>query len=178
MTQEMDTAFRCACGQIIKGGPKPSLARARELLAEGAVNVDSQDSDGWTALHHATGQPSTTFIEFLIDEAGATVDIPDCTGCTPLWVACFNNQRDIVKVLLRAGADTTIAGRPEGEPTQTPALAARRQRHPGLADLIDAEATLRAADPTRHPRQVAREMTLEEYRESVRLALKPTDSGM
>jgi hypothetical protein len=45
----------------------------------------------------------------------ATVDIPDCTGCTPLWVACFNNQRDVVNVLLRLGADTTIAGRPEGE---------------------------------------------------------------
>ncbi len=75
--------------------------------------------------------------------------------------------------MLRFGADESIRGRPEGEPVQTPAFAARRNGNPGIADLVDLEASLRALDPTRRSRQQALEMSLEEFRESHRLKAPP-----
>ena len=75
--------------------------------------------------------------------------------------------------LLIAGADDTVKGQPEGEPSSTPSLAARRNRHPGLSDFLDAERSLREEDPTRWERQKAHELTVEEFRESIRKASAP-----
>lgn len=69
------------------------------------------------------------------------------------------------------GADATVKAQPAGEPVQTPALAARRNRHPGIGDLLDTENQLRGDDADRRSRQVAQEMTSEEYRESMRRVL-------
>ncbi len=72
--------------------------------------------------------------------------------------------------MLLIGADDTIKGEPVDEPTTTPALAARRNRHPGLADLLDTERLLREQDPTRQLRQKSREMSADEFRNSIRTA--------
>jgi hypothetical protein len=107
-------------------------------------------------------------VQWLVEDWGATVDLRAPDNCTPLWTACFNGKRDVVSYLLRVGADDTIVGTPPGEPAQSPALAARRNRNPGIADFVDFEAELRRGDPSRRPRQVARQMTKEEFRESMR----------
>jgi len=107
-------------------------------------------------------------VEWLTEQCSASVELKDPDGCTPLWVAAFNNRRNVVQHLLRIGADDTIKAEPEGEPTQTPSFAARRNKHPGLADFIDEETALRLADANRRTRQVAREMTLDEFRQSMR----------
>lgn len=54
----------------------------------------------------------------------------------------------------------------------SPSMAARRNRKPGLADLLDTERELREKDPNRVLRQIAKEMTVEEYRDSIREASK------
>ena len=73
--------------------------------------------------------------------------------------------------LLMYGADETIKGTPAEEPTSSPALAARRNRQPGLADLLDLEADLRKADPLRRSLQVAKRMDRGEFKESIRSKL-------
>jgi hypothetical protein len=50
-------------------------------------------------------------------------------------------------------------------------MAARRNRHPGIADLLDAESALRALDPVRVAREVAGEIGIQEFRESIRVRL-------
>ena len=50
--------------------------------------------------------------------------------------------------------------------------AARTQRHPGLADLIDAEESLRAADPERLAKLRSGELSMEEYKASLRGATR------
>jgi hypothetical protein len=74
------------------------------------------------------------------------------------------------------GADAKIKAQPDGEPVQTPALAARRNRHPGIADLIDTENQLRSDIVGRLGRQQAKEMSAEEYRESMRGLLAGKES--
>ena len=70
--------------------------------------------------------------------------------------------------MLRFGADDTVKGKPVDEPVQTPAFAARRNGNPGIGDLVDAESALRQSDSTRRERQLNREMTAEEFRDSMR----------
>ena len=123
-------------------------------------------------MHHAAGEGEIKIIEFLVLDCLAFIDSRDEYGCTPLWVAACNDRRDVVKFLLLSGASTEISGKPEGEPEQKPALAARRNRHPGIGDLIDAETELRAGDESRLSKQVAHEMTMQEFNDSMRGKLK------
>ena len=164
-----------ACGKFVKGGRGQNIDKARRLYKTGLVNVNAVDEDGWSALFHAAGEGHIKIVKFLLEEChGVTVDLLAPDKCTPLWIACYNNRRDVVEQLLLAGADETVKAQPEGEPVQTPALAARRNRHPGLADLIDTEHELRQQDQGRRALQTNREMTLETFRASMRTACKPT----
>ena len=47
-------------------------------------------------------------------------------------------------------------------------MAARRNNHPGLADLLDSEARLRARDPTREDRLFKGAISDEEFRTSLK----------
>ena len=165
--------FLYACGAYQKetSSAKANLTEATNLWFQG-VDPKFTDEEKWTALHHAAGEGHTKIVEFLIFECGVEVDPEDEYNCTPLWVACCNDRRDVVKVLLLGGADTEIAGKPEGEPSQTPALAARRNRHPGLGDLVDAESTLRKQDDQRRKRQLKHEMDMHEFNDSMRESMK------
>jgi len=165
--QQRNNEFLIACGKYHKSSSSGDLKRAQTLFNRG-VDVDFLDGDGWSALFYAAGEGHLRLVQWLVEDWGATVDLRAPDNCTPLWTACFNGKRDVVSYLLRVGADDTIVGTPPGEPAQSPALAARRNRNPGIADFVDFEAELRRGDPSRRPRQVARQMTKEEFRESMR----------
>jgi ankyrin repeat protein len=173
----MESSFLVACGKYDSATRtvRPSLGNAKELLAAQPDLIDAFDEDGWTCLHHAAGEGHSTIVEWLCESTPVVIDAQDSTKCTPLWCAAFNNRRDVVKTLLLSGADEQLKGQPEGEPCSSPALAARRNRHPGLGDLLDAESALRSADPTRRARQLRKEMSIEEFNESMRASLKQTE---
>ena len=174
------TEFVIACGKYDKASrsARANLGRARALFSEfeAPENVNFADDDGWSAAHHVCGEGHLAVLEFLTESTPINLNLVDSSGCTPLWYAAFNDKRDCVKHLLRFGADESIKGQPEGEPLSSPALAARRNRHPGIGDLIDAEAELRKADPERIAKQRSGDMSVEEFRESLRGSLKPTES--
>ena len=71
------------------------------------------------------------------------------------------------------GANETLVAKPEGEPKTTAALAARRNRHPGLADLLDSETQCRALNIDRLRQQQRGEMDLEEFNLTLRAMLDP-----
>ncbi|TDG98399.1 hypothetical protein EPR50_G00218540 [Perca flavescens] len=76
----------------------------RQLLGSTKrLNINYQDSDGFSALHHAalTGTPE---LLSLLLEAQATVDIKDINGMRPLHYAAWQGKADSVLLLLRAGA--------------------------------------------------------------------------
>ena len=168
--RKRNIAFHAAAGKYANGASNPNLSQMETLFSQG-VDVDFVDGDGWSALFHACGEGHLTIATFLVEEAGANIDLRESDGCTCLWMACYNGRRDIAQYLLRVGADERVTGKPDGEPVQTPALAARRQSHPGLADLVDAETQMRRADPTRQPREKAREINADEFRETMRTTL-------
>jgi ankyrin repeat protein len=81
---------------------------AAELIKSGA-NVNARDPDLMTPLHFAA-QEFHTDIALLLIESGAAVDSQDRYGNSPLWRAVFESQgrSEMIKLLLRAGADKTV----------------------------------------------------------------------
>ena len=146
--QERNAEFLVACGKYHKGSTSGDLKRASILFDRG-VDVDFIDSDGWSALFYAAGEGHLKLVQWLIEDWAATIDMKAPDECTPLWTAAFNGKRDVVSFLLRLGADVSIIGKPTDEPAQSCALAARRNRHPGIGDLIDFEAGQKITDNLR-----------------------------
>lgn len=107
------------------------IAKVEDLLAEGVDpnSRDSNEKDARTALYHAAVFGYTDIAKKLL-EKGAKVDLgaPE-TRQTPLIVAAFNENRDLVVTLLNAGAQVN-AQDPAGD---TPLTQAARK---GNAELL------------------------------------------
>ncbi|XP_036383371.1 caskin-2-like isoform X2 [Megalops cyprinoides] len=98
--------------QAVKNGDLPSAQkllakvkanRSKLLGSTKRLNINYQDSDGFSALHHAALTGTTDLISLLL-EAQATVDIKDSNGMRPLHYAAWQGKADSVLMLLRAGA--------------------------------------------------------------------------
>uniref|UniRef100_A0A3Q1D9B8 CASK interacting protein 2 n=1 Tax=Amphiprion ocellaris TaxID=80972 RepID=A0A3Q1D9B8_AMPOC len=67
------------------------------------LNVNFQDCDGFSALHHAALTGTSELLSALL-EAQATVDIKDSNGMRPLHYAAWQGKAESVLMLLRSGA--------------------------------------------------------------------------
>ena len=70
------------------------------MLGEG-VSVNAQDESGYSPLHAAASYGHTELIELLLS-AGATVDLEDEDGDTPLLYA---EEPEVFELLVQHGAD-------------------------------------------------------------------------
>ena len=80
----------------------------KELLQVWKANVNVQDDNGWSPLHYACSSGEQHIVQILL-EGGATVDIVDNKGSTPLLTACCTEEGVVslstIDDLLEAGAD-------------------------------------------------------------------------
>jgi len=118
-------------------------ARAGDTLALGkalaaGAQIDSLDvrvnPNGRRALNWAAWFNRPDAVRFLIAK-GATVNLDNHTGFTPLHHAAENGSLEAAEVLLDAGADPTWPNN-MGE---TPAQVARRRMHLDVAMAIEAK---------------------------------------
>ncbi|XP_038151183.1 caskin-2-like isoform X2 [Cyprinodon tularosa] len=82
---------------------KLKTSRNKLLGSTKRLNINYQDSDGFSALHHAALTGTTELLAALL-EAGATVDIKDTNGMRPLHYAAWQGKAESVLALLRSGA--------------------------------------------------------------------------
>ncbi|XP_069655178.1 caskin-2 isoform X1 [Haliaeetus albicilla] len=103
--------------QAVKNGDVPSVqklvakikaSKSKLLGSAKRLNVNYQDADGFSALHHAALGGSLDLISLLL-EAQATVDIKDSNGMRPLHYAAWQGRVEPVRVLLRASASVNMA---------------------------------------------------------------------
>ncbi|XP_071360537.1 caskin-1-like isoform X2 [Trachinotus anak] len=82
---------------------RPRPGKAKLLGAAKRVNVNIQDADGLSPLHHAALSGNKELISLLL-EAQAAVDIKDHKGMRPLHYAAWQGKTEPMKMLLKSGS--------------------------------------------------------------------------
>lgn len=95
------------------------------------------EQDGLTALHFAVADTycSTLGRVQMLVEAGAPIDAVDAQGWTPLMLAAWNGQSDIVSYLIGRGADV----RAENHERKTAAMLATENGQQSVVQLLAAQ---------------------------------------
>ena len=120
--------------RLVQAGDIDGVAVALEAGA--GVHINLRGDRGWTALMHAASKGDTLLFAAVLD-ARPDLDIQAVDGATALFIAALLGHEEVAEMLVRAGADTSIAG-PNGK---IPLDVARAK------NLQDTVATLqRAAD--------------------------------
>ncbi len=113
------------------------------IMESGELDVDSRDSDGWTALMYAAKSGHDDIIQLLLD-AGATVDIENDAKETALHLASTYGRTQVVRLLLEADADFTVVD----ASGRTPLFWAIERKRAEVIELLQA-AALRKSDRVR-----------------------------
>ncbi|XP_028616692.1 caskin-1 isoform X2 [Grammomys surdaster] len=86
---------------------RPRPGKAKLLGSTKKINVNFQDPDGFSALHHAALNGNTELISLLL-EAQAAVDIKDNKGMRPLHYAAWQGRKEPMKLVLKAGSAVNV----------------------------------------------------------------------
>jgi ankyrin repeat protein len=83
------------------------------------------DKNGWNLLHHAAKEGNVDLVDLLMASDDTKIDTGNKKGSTPLMIAAFYNQSDVVDKLLAGGASIDQADR-RG---RTPLIIAAEKNH-------------------------------------------------
>lgn len=106
MGKEQDLLVAVKNGDLLQAHKLLSKVKCNKTKLLGSnkrLNINYQDSDGFSALHHAALTGTTELLSLLL-EAHAMVDIKDINGMRPLHYAAWQGKSDSVLMLLRGGA--------------------------------------------------------------------------
>ncbi|XP_053502922.1 caskin-2 isoform X2 [Ictalurus furcatus] len=106
-------------------------SRNKLLGSTKRLNINYQDPEGFSALHHAALTGTTDLLSLLL-EAHATVDIKDSNGMRPLHYAAWQGKTDTVLMLLRAGASVNGAS----QDGQIPLHLAAQYGHYDVSEML------------------------------------------
>ncbi|KAF4678190.1 hypothetical protein FOL47_003252 [Perkinsus chesapeaki] len=80
------------------------LDKLTELMKKQEIDLNIQDKEGWTVMHHASFMGQSNIIQYLL-ENGFDIGIKNKFGRTPLHLAAEWDNDDVVKLLLARKAD-------------------------------------------------------------------------
>ncbi|XP_034394753.1 caskin-2-like isoform X2 [Cyclopterus lumpus] len=106
MGKEQDLLQAVKTGDLLSTQKLLSKLKANRNKLLGStkrLNVNYQDSDGFSALHHAALTGTTELLSALL-EAQASVDVKDSNGMRPLHYAAWQGKAESVLMLLRSGS--------------------------------------------------------------------------
>ena len=83
------------------------------------IDINKQDKNGWSALHYAVNFGYYNLAQDLVKN-GASIDVQDTFGNTPLWRAVFNFRDDgkIITLLLKHGANKDLKNKSGVSPAE------------------------------------------------------------
>ncbi|XP_061456028.1 caskin-1 isoform X2 [Rhineura floridana] len=118
-------------GAVQKLLQRPKPGKAKLLGSAKRVNVNFQDTDGFSALHHAALNGNTELISLLL-EAQAAVDIKDNKGMRPLHYAAWQGKKEPMKLVLKAGSSVNI----QSDEGQIPLHLAAQHGHYDVSEML------------------------------------------
>lgn len=128
------------CNIPLVGESLPALHVASNLrdyemvkILLGICNVNLQDEEGYTPLHHAAGKGHTTIARLLSSTKGVNVDVASKSHGTPLCLAASNGYEEIVLLLIERGANLEARVVASG---QTPLSQAAGNGHYAVVELL------------------------------------------
>ncbi|XP_029432098.1 caskin-1-like isoform X2 [Rhinatrema bivittatum] len=110
---------------------RPKPGKAKLLGSAKRVNVNFQDTDGFSALHHGALNGNTELISLLLD-AQAAVDIKDNKGMRPLHYAAWQGKKEPMKMLLKSGSAVNI----QSDEGQIPLHLAAQHGHYDVSEML------------------------------------------
>ncbi|KAG7460014.1 hypothetical protein MATL_G00216720 [Megalops atlanticus] len=110
---------------------RPKPGKAKLLGSAKKVNVNFQDTDGFSALHHAALNGNLELISLLL-ESQATVDIRDQKGMRPLHYAAWQGKAEPMKMLLKSGS--SVNG--QSDEGQIPLHLAAQHGHYDVSEML------------------------------------------
>jgi ankyrin repeat protein len=84
-------------------------AEVAKYLLEAGADATLADEVGNTALYQAVGRGNGEFVRLLLSRSKADLNVRGQGGMTPLLLALSQGHAEVVKYLLEAGADSTLA---------------------------------------------------------------------
>lgn len=84
-----------------------NLNAIKEVIGKNPSLVNLKDKDGMTCLHWAADRGHLSIVQYLLS-GKADVNATDDCGNSPLHIACMSQQKEVVRLLLDAGADTSL----------------------------------------------------------------------
>lgn len=138
-SEHTDMSMRSEIGEdaLMLAAFKGNVPLVTDILNRGAAINPGQ---GWTALHYAATNGHAAVAQLLIDK-GADVNARTASGITPLYMAARKPSREVVVMLLRAGAFRDLCN----DRQQSPADAARTAGDTELADYLAIKACVNPA---------------------------------
>jgi len=120
---------------LLVARPHPDVIRA---LLEAGADPNATNIRGRTVLHHAMGYDFDWAVESvrLLLHAGASVNVADKQGGTPLMWAASSHHVEIVRMLLAVGADVNARDR-KGETALAQMGPVRHRTGRWLPDTLD-----------------------------------------
>ncbi|XP_056264143.1 caskin-1 isoform X2 [Pseudoliparis swirei] len=110
---------------------RPRPGKAKLLGSAKKVNVNFQDTDGFSPLHHASLNGNLELITLLL-ESQAAVDIRDQKGMRPLHYAAWQGKAEPMKMLLKAGS--SVNG--QSDEGQIPLHLAAQHGHYDVSEML------------------------------------------
>ena len=107
----------------------------------GSSNLDAQDDNGWTALHHACDMGDAAVVEELL-RAGCAVDVEDGCGETAADIAESGGHSALVELLHKC-AEASMTQEP-GQPEQPDRSQLERELRHARSEVAELQADLQA----------------------------------
>ncbi|XP_061555668.1 caskin-1 isoform X3 [Phycodurus eques] len=110
---------------------RPRPGKAKLLGSAKKVNVNFQDTDGFSPLHHAALNGNMELITLLL-ESQAAVDIRDQKGMRPLHYAAWQGKAEPMKTLLKSGSSVNI----QSDEGQIPLHLSAQHGHYDVSEML------------------------------------------
>jgi len=121
--------------QMIRAVSNGNTVRINKLLQRG-VDVNVEDKDGWTPMHHAAKFGQLDAIK-LLEKEGGDINAKDKKGNTVMHIAGLHLNFNVLRWLMEQGADVNAKNNEGKKPFDLAADESMKKNPPGV--MVDTE---------------------------------------